>query len=479
MSEQVSYIEFPPLSEIINERFKPLFYNQDRYLLLWGGRGSSKSNFAAKKIIYDCLSQSYYRFILIRDTYASIKDSQYQTIKDVVSEFGLQPFFQFKENPLEIKCINGNMIYARGCDDVEKIKSIKDPSGAWYEEANNIDLADFITITTSIRTDKAEFLQEILSFNPEDMPDEEDQWHWIDRVFLKGETHKHHRGFIEIDLPSGQTLKTPFTSHHSTYQDNKWCNAQFIAFLEQLLKIDPYYYDVFCLGNRGTRKGESPFAHQYDQASHESTEAVFHADTQLIISIDFNVSPFAVNFSHIWEDARGLHDHTFDEAAIANGSIPAMIDLIKQRYSPFLHTCLLTGDASGNARQLSMRDQASYYRQLKAGLNLRDSQIKIAGNPTHKQSYQDVNYLLYQSRIDYSKGRPPAIDFKINPKSCPHTCRDMATVQFNQQKMEIIKSNRKDETQRADFLDCQRYKIHLLWRKWIINHQKSQHYKPR
>lgn len=477
MNQAVSEVVFPPLSEIINEAFKPLFYNRDRYLLLWGGRGSSKSNFAAKKIIYDCLSQPYYRCILIRETYASIKDSQYQTIKDIVSDFGLHSFFTFNQNPLEIRCINGNIIYARGCDDVEKIKSIKDPSHAWYEEANNIELSDFITITTSIRTDKAEFLQEILTFNPEfEVSADESEGHWIDRVFLKGETHKLHHGFIEIDLPSGETLKTPFTSHHSTYHDNKWCNKQFIAFLEQLLKIDPYYYDVFCLGERGIRKGESPFAHQYDPKSHESLEAVYHPDLPLIISIDFNLSPFGINFQHIWQDSRGFHDHTFDEAAIKHGSIPAMIDLIKQRYSFSLPNCMVTGDAMGNNGQLSMRDQASYYTQLKHGLGLRDSQIKVPGNPTHKQSHQDVNYFLYFGRKDPSRPNSPEIDYKINPKSCPLTCRDMATVQWDRVKLKIIKQYRADESQRADHLDCQRAKINTFWKKWILTHQKSNRY---
>jgi phage terminase large subunit len=95
------------LSKIINQEFIPLFSNRDRYLLLWGGRGSSKSNFTAKKLVKDCLKSRYFRQILIRDTYASIKDSQYQTIKDEVYERGLESLFHFKENPLEIQREHG------------------------------------------------------------------------------------------------------------------------------------------------------------------------------------------------------------------------------------------------------------------------------------------------------------------------------------------------------------------------------------
>ena len=152
--------------KIVNKHFIPLLNNKDRYVIMYGGRGSSKSNFEAKKLIYRCLTENYFRHILIRNTYATIKDSSYQTIKDIIFELGLQELFEFKLQPLEIHCINGNCFLARGCDDTQKIKSVKDPTGAWWEEDIPSE-ADFITVTTSIRTTKADFLQETFTINPE------------------------------------------------------------------------------------------------------------------------------------------------------------------------------------------------------------------------------------------------------------------------------------------------------------------------
>src|SRR5688500_14449015 len=94
--------------DIINKAFVPLVDNRDRYLIMYGGRGSSKSDFAAKKLIYRCITEKYFRYVLIRNQYNVIKDSSYQTIKDIVHDLGLQDLFEFKLQPLEICCVNGN-----------------------------------------------------------------------------------------------------------------------------------------------------------------------------------------------------------------------------------------------------------------------------------------------------------------------------------------------------------------------------------
>jgi len=171
-------VDFPPLNELVNDRFAEIFENRDRYLFLWGGRNSSKSVSASRKLIYRCLKEKYFRYILIKKTFESIKDSQYQTLKDDVEALGLSDLFTFKKSPLEIECINGNKFIARGLDKVEKLKSIKDPTGAWYEEGNQITEEDFITVTTSIRSIRADYIQEIFSFNPETEVDYEEFWLW-------------------------------------------------------------------------------------------------------------------------------------------------------------------------------------------------------------------------------------------------------------------------------------------------------------
>lgn len=206
----------------------------------------------------------------------------------------------------------------------------------------------------------------------------------------------------------------------------------------------------------------NPFINQFDKNKHESTEAVYDQRKQLIIHLDFNLNPFAIGFSHIWEDREGLHDWQFDEAEIKGGSIPAMVDLVKLRYPKSIFSALVTGDAMGKRGDISQRDNASLYKQFIRGLGISETQLRVTNNPTHENSRADCNYFLRHFP-----------DYKINPVTCPNTIRDIRNVQCDAYG-KILKKDRKDLNQRADYIDANlRYKVHNFHRKWIDRHQKQ------
>jgi PBSX family phage terminase large subunit len=272
----------------INKYFLPIWNNTNRYLILWGGRGSSKTDFIAKKLITRCYSNEYFRFILVRNNYNSIKDSQWQTIKDIITEAGLESEFDFKLQPLEIICKhNGNKFIARGCDDTTKLKSVKDPTGAWYEE-DIPNESDFITITTSIRTNKANYLQEIFTINPEVEGNYEDNWFW--KRFFKGQPEKSFSGSFTIDIDK-QPVKVTYTAHHSTYHDNRWLPIEFKAFLEDLKRTNPYYYTIYTLGEWGNKVVGGRFYRSFDRSKH-LTDQEYNCHLPLHVSFDFNVKPY-------------------------------------------------------------------------------------------------------------------------------------------------------------------------------------------
>jgi phage terminase large subunit len=205
--------------------------------LLYGGRDSAKSYFAAQKVIIDTMRKPYSRYILVRKAYAHIKDSQFQTIKDIILSYGLMDFFVFIENPLRIIFKkNGNMIIARGLDKEHKTKSIKDPTGVWYEEMNEIGFNDFIKTTTSLR---GGIIQEIATFNPE-METE-----WINSYFfpLKENYEKSDGNFHYV-----KSIRTDTTILHTTYKDNSYVTPQSAELLESFKNIDENYYRIYTLG---------------------------------------------------------------------------------------------------------------------------------------------------------------------------------------------------------------------------------------
>jgi hypothetical protein len=129
-----------------------------------------------------------------------------------------------------------------------------------------------------------------------------------------------------------------------------------------------------------------PFAVQWDKDRHTTDTWAFHYAKQLIISIDFNLTPFCVTFWHYWVDREGEHCYQIDEAAVQQGSIPAMADMIKLRFPTSLPNAIITGDAMGKRGELSQRDNASLYMQLIRLLGMREGQLKVSSNPTHENS---------------------------------------------------------------------------------------------
>jgi hypothetical protein len=119
-----------------------------------------------------------------------------------------------------------------------------------------------------------------------------------------------------------------------------------------------------------------------------------------------------------------------------------MIDVIKERYEPYLPMCLVTGDAMGKRGDLSQRDNANYYEQLARGLKLSGKQIRVQDNPKHENSRAECNYILRHFP-----------DFKVNPKTCPNTARDLRMLKCDAMGS-IIKRNRNIITQLADHGDC-------------------------
>lgn len=206
--------------------------------------------------------------------------------------------------------------------------------------------------------------------------------------------------------------------------------------------------------------GSNPFAHNYDKSKHEQ-EVEYQENKPVYISMDFNLNPFGFIFLHIWRDSKGYHCHQFDEATIKQGNLDKGIEYIKEHYGHRTASMIITGDAMGNHKDFGQRDNASYYDRIQRGLKLRSSQIKVYGNPAHSNSKSDVNYVLAHHP-----------DYKINPKTCPHTCSDMRSVQCDAFDT-ILKKDRKDLNQRADHLDCQRYSVNSFFKDWIKNHMKG------
>lgn len=412
---------------------------------LWGGRDSGKSAHIARQLLMDCMRLPYFRCVLARKFFNTIKESQYQMLKDVATEWGVSHLFTFKTNPQEIICnINGNKFICRGMDDPGKLKSISNPSHCWAEEMNQMDLDDFIIIMTSMRYNSGR-IKVWCSFNPECDGDYGEYWLYSNFFKDKG---KNFISTWDIEVPNPKTgqktvVKFTYQSTHTTYHDNRYCRAERSAFLEQLAVLDPYYYMVFTLGEWGNRKTDDPFCITFDKDKHVRP-TVWVKTLPLYGSFDFNVNPITLGlYQHDGKKIWGVENIKLDSSNIYN-----LCDYAKIKYPGAVW--IFTGDATGKNTSALVQDGINYYTVIKAQFNASSGQIKVPTvNPPIKENRTLVNAVFYQC------------DVALDPDKCKGLIFDCINVSVTETG-DIDKGDRNNPKKRADHLDNFRYYLNTF-----------------
>ena len=209
-----------------NEAFLPLFFNESRYLVLCGGGGSGKSIFAGRKVLERVTGEAGHRWLVCRKVARTLRDSCFAQLVGQAREYYPGCGLTVMRGELRLRFQNGSEILFAGLDDPEKLKSIYDITGIWIEEASELEEGDFNQLDIRLRTEFPFYLQMILSFNPVSAT------HWLKRRFF--------------DSPDPRA-----TTHRSTYRDNRFLTPEAIKTLEAFRNTDPYYYQVYCLGEWG------------------------------------------------------------------------------------------------------------------------------------------------------------------------------------------------------------------------------------
>lgn len=148
---------------IVSDSFEPLLYDKHRYLVLCGGRGSGKSEFAARKIFFRCQAEGGHRFLILRKVRKTAKVSVLEVMRRLLIEHGIE--FEYNKTD-HVFSWGGNEILFDGLDEPEKIKSIKGLTGIWIEETTEFTEEDFLQIDLCFREPGPHYKQIILSFNP-------------------------------------------------------------------------------------------------------------------------------------------------------------------------------------------------------------------------------------------------------------------------------------------------------------------------
>lgn len=215
----------------INKIYQPVFYNKDRFLVLYGGAGSGKSHFAAQKVLLRCMLEAGHRIVVTRKVARTLRQSCFALLKAVINQWDLGLYWKVNETDMTLThTVNGSMLICVGMDDPEKLKSIHGISGYWHEEPTELKPSDLIQANLRMRGETPGYKQHILSFNPIS------RLHWL------------RKRFFENAAPNATTLK-------STFQDNEFIDEDYRQELLDLADQDEQAFQVYGLGEWGDFKG--------------------------------------------------------------------------------------------------------------------------------------------------------------------------------------------------------------------------------
>ena len=206
-------------------KFFPLLFDYShRWEVYMGSAGSSKSYFITQKIIVRCCREPI-KVLVCRRTGTTIRNTCFSLFKDILAKWKLTQFVKVRESDFNIKFPNGSEIIFIGLDEETKLLSLNNIGCIFIEEAYEVPKPIVEQLNLRLRGNTPN-QQIIMAFNPISKN------HWL-------------YDFCEINPPGS------FIYTHSTFRDNPFLNAEYVAALEEMYQRNPAKARVFCDGEWG------------------------------------------------------------------------------------------------------------------------------------------------------------------------------------------------------------------------------------
>ncbi|MGJ9460107.1 PBSX family phage terminase large subunit [Oceanobacillus sp. CF4.6] len=238
----------------VNPHFEEFLFDwNQKFQVLVGGYGSSKSYHAALKVVLKLLQEKR-TALVVREVYDTHKDSTFSLFREIIEDIGLlddsgkkkisRGKIRPKESPYELKFSNGSKVIFKGMDKPQKLKSINNVSLIWLEECSEIKYAGFKELLGRLRHPTLK-LHMILSTNPVG----EDNWTFTH--FFEDKLNKR-KVLSDVVLYQKRTVVVKDTYyHHSTAEDNLFLPQSYIDQLEEMKEYDPDLYRIARKGRFG------------------------------------------------------------------------------------------------------------------------------------------------------------------------------------------------------------------------------------
>ena len=406
---------------------------QYRVIVFGGAIRGGKTYWLLLTLTSLCLEYPRSRWVIIRKSLPDLKRTTFPSFASILSDGISDYVLSWNRDTQVVQFINGSelMFMAESFDEDKDLNRFKglEVNGAGLDEVNELQEQTFYKVQERIGSwNKAEGRPPIVCMatcNPAN--------NWVKTIIYE----RYKEG----------TLPSKWTFIPSKITDNPHIPAEY---LESLKELPPVQYARFVEGDWDVMDDvANPFLYEWADEKHIDDSVQLNSNMPVYVSVDFNINPLcALVIQHLGRGAVVV-----DEIKIEKGSIEAFCDAVLALGIP-MGLIRITGDAMGKGGTVQQRDNSSAYTMIKRRLSLSDSQFLIPANPTHYNSRIDCNAALRR------------LDIKVNSKRCKGFVFDAKQVQCDANGS-IIKSNRKNLTERADFLDCFRYFVNAILKRYL------------
>lgn len=189
-----------------------------------GGAGSGKSYSITQKIIMRCLNEQI-KVLVCRRYGTTIRNTCFSLFKEILEKWKIREYIKINESDFRIVFPNGSEIIFMGLDEETKLLSLNNIGTVFIEEAYEVPQNIVEQLNLRMRGNNAN-QQIIMAWNPIS------QNHWLYN--------------FSVENPPENSIFL-----HSTYKDNPFLNADYVASLEELQQRNPQKARIYCNGEWG------------------------------------------------------------------------------------------------------------------------------------------------------------------------------------------------------------------------------------
>jgi phage terminase large subunit len=231
-------------TKVFTKNYDALQNDDVRFVVNQGGSRSSKTYSLCQLLIVYCIQNPNKLVSIVRKSFPSLRATVYRDMIEVLTNLKLYEERNHNKTEHIYTFSNGSQIEFFSLDNSQKVRGRK-RDVLLCNEANELSQEEFLQL--NMRTTNKVFCD----FNPSDTE------HWL---------------YDLIERPDAIKI-------HSTYRDNTFLEKSIIREIEELIKVDQDYYNVYALG--------IPSKSQHTVYNHQKIFIDKPSTKEVILGLDF------------------------------------------------------------------------------------------------------------------------------------------------------------------------------------------------